>query len=167
MFERFTAEARGVVVEAKSQAEARGHSSVTTEHLLSVLVDHTGVAGRVLIQAGLTRTVLDDFLGIDRAALEYLGIDLEQVLSRTRAMFPDQSARLPLRGIRFAAESKKALELALREAIRLQHRHIGAEHIMLGILRDQDNRACRLMVKRDISPASLRTSLETEIRAAS
>lgn len=52
MFERFTAEARGVVVEAKSQAEARGHNSVTTEHLLSALVDHAGVAGRVLIQAG-------------------------------------------------------------------------------------------------------------------
>ncbi|MCA1736766.1 MAG: Clp protease, partial [Actinobacteria bacterium] len=54
---------------------------MTTEHLLSVLVDHTGVAGRVLIQAGLTRTALDDSLGIDRAALEYLGLDLEQVLS--------------------------------------------------------------------------------------
>lgn len=167
MFERFTAQARKIVVEAKFHAESRGQGRVTTEHLLSALVDQAGVAGRILIEAGVTRTVLDDSLGIDRAALEYLGIDLEQVLSRTRALFPDPTTRSLLQSVRFAAESKKALELALREAIRLQHRHIGAEHILLGILRDQDSRAFRLMVKRDISPASLRTSLETEIRAAS
>lgn len=166
MFERFTTEAREIVVAAKADAESRGHQRVTTEHLLSAVVDQGGVAGQVLLGAGLSRSILDEALGIDRAALDYLGIDLEQVLARTRAHFPDQTGRSPLYGVRFAAESKKSLELALREAIRLSHRHIGSEHILLGILRDQENRACRLMIKRDVSPASLRAAIENKLRAA-
>lgn len=167
MFERFTAESREVVVAAKRRAESLGRKQVNTEHLLVALVEQGDLASRVLTEAGLTSSMLNESLGIDRTALEYLGIDLEQVLSRAREMFPSEVARPSCSTVHFAAETKKALEIALREAIRLRDRHIGTEHILAGILRSPDNRACLLMMERDISPESLRSVLETEIRATS
>jgi ATP-dependent Clp protease ATP-binding subunit ClpA len=167
MFERFTAEARQTVVEAKAQAEIFGHARVGTEHLLSALVATSGIPAEVLGGAGITRAVLDEALSFDRAALDYLGIDLDQVLARTRAMFPEHPCRNQLRGVRFAAETKKALELSLREAIRLGHRHIGAEHILLGLIRSADNRACRLLIERGSSLAVIRSRVEERLRSAS
>ena len=167
MFERFTAESREVVVAARRHAESFGHRQVNTEHLLLALVERDHVTSRVLTEAGLSPSLLSESLGIDRTALEYLGIDLEQVLARVKEMFPNEVARPYLKGVHFAAEAKKALEISLREAIRLSDRHIGTEHVLLGILRSPDNRACLQMIKREISPESLRSALETEIRAAS
>lgn len=167
MFERFAAESREVVVAARRHAESFGHRQVNTEHLLLALVEQGDVTSRVLTEAGLTPSLLNGSLGIDRTALEFLGIDLEQVLARVREMFPNEVARPSLKGVHFAAETKKALEISLREAIRLSDRHIGTEHILLGILRSPDNRACLQMIKRDISPESLRSALETQLRAAS
>lgn len=151
MFERFTEPARRVVVIAQEDARERRHDRIRTEHLLAGLLATPGTPGEALLRAaGMGRAALDAELagreaGADREgaeALAALGIDLDEVrrridesfgpgaLDRTRAA---RRGRLPGH-IRFDRTAKKALELSLREAIRLGHRHIGTEHLLLGLL---------------------------------
>lgn len=147
MFERFTAPARRVVVAAQQDARERSQDRIHTENLLLGLVAATGTPGEALLgAAGLDRAAIEQGLGArrpdDAEALASLGIDLDEVrrridesfgpgaLDRTRAA---RGRRSPGH-IPFDRTSKKALELALREAIRLEHRYIGTEHLLLGLL---------------------------------
>lgn len=147
MFERFTEPARRAVVLAQEDARERRQDRIRTENLLVAVVGTPGTPGAELLrEAGVDRRVVEDGLaaaGPDPAeALATLGIDLDEVrrqadeafgpgaLDRTRA------ARGRWRGghIPFDKPAKKALELALREAIRIGDRHIGTEHVLLGLL---------------------------------
>lgn len=186
MFERFTTEARSVVVDAQSQARRLGHPRIGTEHLLLALLAAQGgpaeVLGRhgitiVAVEAGLAeeRTALD----ADRRALADLGIDLDRIRAAAESTFGRgalQRARdrrgfrrvLPLGGDRwlgrtnhlpFTRRARKVLELALREALRLQHRDIGAEHIALGLLREGNGLACDILAGRGVPVDEVRAQL--------
>jgi ATP-dependent Clp protease ATP-binding subunit ClpA len=177
MFERFTTQAREVVIGARTEATELGHDFVGTEHLLLALLDprRDGIAYTVLTSAGLTAegvrgdiqrllATSSEALGReDAAALEAIGIDLDAVRAkleetfgpgalsplpreRRRGLFRRRAAPPPEFGrVRFTARAKKVLELALREAIRLRHNYIGTEHVLLGLLREGEGLAAKVI----------------------
>ena len=150
MFERFTKEARSTVQHAVAAAQASRSPAVDTRHLLMALLEAESTAAGALRAAGLDRAdvaerarrdVADDAT-LDGAALAAVGVDLEEVRRRTDEVFGTGALeRAGARGSRrgrhtpFTDDAKKALELALREAIRLKDRSIDGDHLLLGILR--------------------------------
>ena len=111
----------------------------------------------------------------DAAALKSIGIDLDKVRAAIEESFGSGSLALPRpapkkRGIlgKFYASSghipftdrnKKVLELSLREALRLHHNYIAPEHLMLGLLREGDGLACRVLAEHEVDFARLREGL--------
>src|SRR5262249_54751420 len=111
MFERFTDRARASVVLAQEEARGLRHGYIGPEHvLLGVLA-----AGSSPGAAGLAET----------------GFEIEAVRAR---ITPGASDQPPSGHIPFTPAAKKTLERSLREALRLDHNYIGAEHIVLGLL---------------------------------
>jgi ATP-dependent Clp protease ATP-binding subunit ClpA len=172
MFERFTGEARAVVLGAQAEAEALGDEVIGSEHLLlSLLRDPAGAAARLLALWGVeARGVRDDVErlagdggpDIDAGALATLGIDLDEIRSRVESTFgPGALGRRRAAGARlpFGREAKKSLELALREALSLGDRHIGAEHVLLGLLRDERGEAARILRSRGVDRAAVRDAM--------
>lgn len=145
MFERFTQSARAAVIEAQQVARETANRTVDTRHVAAALV-RSDPHVRAAVEASgadpdrvatrITAELRAD--GLDADALASVGIDLDKVRERTDAVFGkgalDGAARrrshLP-----FGNDAKKALQLALREAIRLDARRIGGEHLLLGIIR--------------------------------
>jgi ATP-dependent Clp protease ATP-binding subunit ClpA len=190
MFERFTKQARHVVTFAREQARGLGHRHVGTEHLLLGLLDpEAGTSAGLLSEAGLTsdgvRAEIERLLGQswflspdDAAALERIGIDIEAVRAKLEESFgPDALAPEPpptrygLFGRKISLgpltpRTKKVLELALREAIRLKHNWIGSEHILLGLLREGNGLAAKIMFDAGIDLAALRRTVEESLRTA-
>jgi len=138
MFERFTRSARDVVVQAR--AEAREHGVVDAQHLLIGVAAAPGDASRVLARHGATPEALRAVVRPDADALASIGIDLDEVRRRVEATFGpgalERGGRRRGGRTSFTPEAKKSLELALREAVRLGDRHIGPEHVLLGLLRE-------------------------------
>ncbi|MEP7054291.1 MAG: Clp protease N-terminal domain-containing protein [Actinomycetota bacterium] len=121
----------------------------------------------------------------DAAALESIGIDLDAVLGRIEATFGPLAPpvrrrsgwfgrrRQERRGAdclegrpRFSARSKKVLELSLREALRLKHNAIGAEHILLGLIREGEGLAAKILVNAGVDLAELRRRTESALARA-
>jgi ATP-dependent Clp protease ATP-binding subunit ClpA len=181
MFERFTTQARGVVVDAQHEARQLNHAYIGTEHLLLALLrEDSGLPHTVLSEAGLSldearasvtrilnessretsNPALDED---DAAALEAIGIDLDAIrakieetfgpgaldpppVARQQGLFrrKERPARVGGR-LPFTARAKKVLELSLREAIVLRHKNIGAEHILLGLLREGEGLGAKVI----------------------
>ena len=180
MFERFTSGSRAVVETAQKEARTAGHGYVGTEHLLLGLLVTEGVAARVLSDAGLTaeavradleRRVGDALVsGPDAEALRAIGIEVAEVRARVeesfgpgaleRARFGGRCRSRPLSGhVPFSPRAKKVLELSLREAIRLHHNYIGTEHILLGLLREGEGLAARILADSGVRADDLRNSV--------
>src|SRR5262249_47127817 len=122
-FERFTPRARHVVVAAQEHAIQLRNKAVGTEHIvLGLLEEPDAVAARAIVAQGVS---LDDVRAAVTAAVGPPRDDL-----------PDH--------IPFAPETKKLLELAVREALRLGHNYIGTEHILLGLLSDSTSTVGRV-----------------------
>ncbi|GAA3731631.1 Clp protease N-terminal domain-containing protein [Plantactinospora mayteni] len=192
MFERFTVQARDVVRGAVAARERLGHRNVGTEHLLLALLngEKSPVAG-LLNQAGVDAARVteaidrkvgrgtEEFGDRDAEALRSIGIDLSAVRSKLEESFgegaleapPARSARRGLLGgwdfsNRFSARAKKVLELALREAVQLRHREIGAEHILLGLLREGNGLAALVLTEAGVDLAELRRRTLDSFRTA-
>jgi ATP-dependent Clp protease ATP-binding subunit ClpC len=135
MFERFTEQARQVVVLAQEEARALKHSYIGTEHLLLGLVrEDAGDAARVLESLDLT---LERVRG---QVVRIVGLG-EEV----------NAGQIP-----FTPRGKKVLELSLREALNLGHEFIGTEHILLGLVRENDGVAARILRDFDADPEKIR-----------
>jgi ATP-dependent Clp protease ATP-binding subunit ClpA len=176
MFERFTEQARDVVVRAQEEARALGHGFIGTEHLLLGIVGGNGVGARVLADAGLDAGELRSEIaalvgrgpaGIDGDALAAIGIDLDRVREAVEAAFGEGAleARRPCGQIPFTARAKKVLELALREAKHLGHGYIGTEHILLGLVR-AEGIAPELLGRRGLTPDRVRELVREALAAA-
>lgn len=176
MFERFTKQARAAVVGAQQVARDTGSRSIDTRHVLVVLAESPGPVHRAIGQAGADAEVVAAEAradlragGLDHEALAGLGIDLDAVRRKADAVFgPDaleRAGRTPRGHIPFTPDAKKALELALREAIRLKHKNIHSGHLMLGILR-ADNPGRTLLLQTGVDADALRTALEEQTTAA-
>src|SRR6266508_3401970 len=188
MFERFTNEARNVVMAAQQEARRLGHDCVGTEHVLLGLLQGEGIAARALADLGVTADAVErevlafvrpgPFGAADAEALDAIGIDLDEVRRRLEASFgpgalrwrPGRRGRrrgpLPGGHIPFSPRAKKVLELSLREALRLKHNHIGSEHILLGMVREGEGLAMLVLVKLNASPEALRAGVLDELRRA-
>jgi ATP-dependent Clp protease ATP-binding subunit ClpC len=127
MFERFTDRARRVVVQAQEEAKALDQHYVGSEHLLLGLT-HESIGGL----AGKT--------------LESLGIGLDAVRQRVKEVI-GRGSQAPSGHIPFTPEAKKALEMSLREAVHLGHQYIGTEHLLLGLIREGDSVAGRVLAE--------------------
>jgi ATP-dependent Clp protease ATP-binding subunit ClpA len=175
MFERFTKRARTVVVHAQEIARERRSPTIGSEHLLlGLFAVPDGLAATILSRLQVDRADVEADLGrgapFDAEGLATLGIDLEEVrrqaeetfgpgaLDRTRAA----QGRWHGGHIPFERDAKKALELALREAIRLGHGFIGTEHLLLGLL--HDGRARDVLVARGVGLDGARALVEELVR---
>jgi ATP-dependent Clp protease ATP-binding subunit ClpC len=118
MFERFTDRARRVVVLAQEEARMLNHEEIGTEHILVALIRERG--------------------GVAAQALESLGITEEAARQQVEEIAgPGQPG--PQRGhLPFTPRAKKILQVSMREAIALGHAYIGTEHILLGVVREDD-----------------------------
>jgi len=185
VFERFTAQARSVVTIAQQEARELGHPTIGTHHLLlGILGEPDAAGGRALGALGLDRSeVREDVRRFeqDRAALSEqdadalrsVGIDLDEVRRTVEEAFGPGALEGSTSGRRglgaghvpFTAESKKALELALREAIHLGHRSIGTEHLLLGLVRDETCSAARILAARGADRERVRAEVLRQIAA--
>jgi ATP-dependent Clp protease ATP-binding subunit ClpA len=127
MFERFTEEGRQVVVLAQDEACGLRHCYVGTEHIL----------------LGLLRE--EEGRPADETALRALGITLTEARDKIARMVGggDEPIVAP---IPFTPRAKKVLELALREAQTLGHHWIGPEHLLLGLAREHEGVAARVLL---------------------
>jgi ATP-dependent Clp protease ATP-binding subunit ClpC len=125
MFERFTERARQVVVLAQEEARGLKHNYVGTEHLLlGLLREEEGIGCRALNALGITT------VGVRSALTSIVGCGETEVTGQ----------------IPFTPRSKKVCELALREALSLGHNYIGTEHILLGLVRENEGIASRILL---------------------
>jgi ATP-dependent Clp protease ATP-binding subunit ClpA len=174
MFERFTHEARAVVVEAQAECRRRHDRAIGPEHLLLGLwFDADNPAVRVLEQLGLHRDELRDQLPRslpDRDALRALGIDIDEVRRRIEAAFGPGALESTAAGCRgavpFTPTGKQALELALRAALELGHRSIGPAHVLLGIVRVGDGDVARVLDRHGLAPDDVRGAVLDELAHA-
>jgi ATP-dependent Clp protease ATP-binding subunit ClpA len=178
MFERFTTRAREVVIGAEAEAAALGHAQIGTEHLLLAMLRPDSVAYAMLSGAGLTHDgVRDQVIRIvgpgqlgpeDAEALSAIGIDLDAVLAKLEENFGSETlgGSAPRGRRRFAPRAKKVLELALREAIALHSRHLGTEHLLLGLIREGEGVGARAIVDSGVSLADLRAATLSAITKA-
>ncbi len=182
VFERFTAEARQVLILAQQEALSLGHGRIGTEHLLlGLLAKSDGVAAAVLGGSGSeaeeVRAAVERIVGRgpprhdDAAALRTIGIDLDVVRATVEESFGPGALdrpRRPASRVRqrrcwgrpghpaFTPRSKKALDLALREALELRHDHIGTEHVLLGLLAEGEGLGCKILVEGGVRLQELR-----------
>ncbi len=180
MFEKFTDQARRVVVLAQEESRERRAGAVRTEHLLIALYGVPDNLALAVLEAhsvdadGVRSDVdaLRDGLGpADAEALSTLGIDLDEVRRQVEDAFgPGALDRARPRGRRwfaghvpFERGAKKVLELALREALRMGHDHIGCAHVLLGLL-NAGGSARTVLVARGVRLDSARVAVEELVR---
>ena len=165
MFERFTRQARAAVVGAQEVARARGARRIGSTHLLlATLRPGADVAPAVRTAGGNveTLTARTEHGELDAEALSAVGVDLDQVTARAEQVFGpgalSRAGRSP-KHLPFDREAKKALELALREAVRLQDRSITEHHLVLGLIRAECS-ARTALVDAGVDLVLLRSTLE-------
>lgn len=158
MFERFTREARAVVTRAVEEARNRSDARVGTDHLLIGALD-TGAGKQIGLSPAAVRGELDH---IDQDALAAVGID-PSVIAAAPESQPREHRHLP-----FTGAGKDTLRQSLREAIAMNDRHIGAEHILLALTTlPEPDRATRAMRGLGIDPDVLRQSVLATLHRAS
>src|SRR3979411_1228095 len=138
MFERFTERARQVVVLAQEEARTLKHNYIGTEHI-----------GLVLLRGEE---------GLAAGVLESLDITVERVRGQVVSIVGSgeevTSGQIP-----FTPRAKKVLELALREALSLGHNYIGTEHILLGLVRENEGVAARILLDFDADSEKIRNEV--------
>jgi len=142
VFERFTERARQVVVFAQEEARTLRHDHVGTEHILLGLArERQGLASQVLARLEVT----DERV---RAEIVRLGPAPSEIDT------PMASGPVP-----FTPRAKKALELALRDALSLGHSYIGTEHVLLGLIRESDGLANAILRDFDTDADTIRRAV--------
>ncbi|TBR16371.1 ATP-dependent Clp protease ATP-binding subunit [bacterium] len=126
MFNRFTERARKVIILAKEEARRFNHDYIGTEHILLGLIrEGEGVAATVLEKMGVS--------------LENIRIEIEKLVQ------PGPTTQI-IGDIPFTPRAKKALELAAEEARSLGHNYIGTEHLLLGLIREEEGVASQVLL---------------------
>jgi len=136
--DRFTERARNVLALAQAAAAELGHGYVGSEHILLGLArEGGGVAAKVLREAGLDSRLILDMI--------------EKNIGRGR------QGEIPPQGL--TPRAKRIIELAVTEANRLGHNYIGTEHLLMGILREYECAAARLIMATGIDLNKLYTDI--------
>ena len=138
MFERFTEKAIKVIMLAQEEARRLGHNFVGTEQILLGLIgEGTGVAAKVLKSLGVN--------------LKDSRIEVEKIIGR--------GSRFVAVEIPFTPRAKRVLELSLEEARQLGHNYIGTEHLLLGLIREGEGVAARVLENLGIDLTKVRTQV--------
>ena len=138
MFERYTERARRVIFFARYEASQYGSPYIETEHLLLGLLREDPALCKQFLR---TTSVAAD-----------IRTEIERQITRRERI--STSVEVPL-----TEECKKALNLAAEESERLGHRHIGTEHVLVGLLRVERSLAARLLRERGLKPVAIREQL--------
>lgn len=139
MFNRFTERARKVIVYAKEEAKRFNHDYIGTEHLL----------------LGLIR----EGEGVAAAVLQKLGLDLETIRLEVEKLVQPGPQTQVMGDIPFTPRSKKALELSAEEARALGHNYIGTEHLLLGLVKEGEGMAYRVLLNLGLDLGKLRNEV--------
>lgn len=139
MFNRFTERARKVIVYAKEEARRFNHDYIGTEHLL----------------LGLIR----EGEGVAAAVLQKLGLDLESIRIEVEKLVQPGPQTQVLGDIPFTPRSKKALELSAEEARALGHNYIGTEHLLLGLVKEGEGMAYRVLLNLGLDLGKVRNEV--------
>jgi ATP-dependent Clp protease ATP-binding subunit ClpA len=138
VFERFTERARQVVVLAQEEARTLKHNYIGTEHLLlGLLREQQGIPARVLESLDVT--------------VERVRAQVVRIVGAGEEVTDGQ--------VPFTPRAKKVLEMALREALSLSVNYIGTEHILLGLTRETEGVAARILLDFDADPETIRRAV--------
>ncbi len=118
MFERFTERGRKIIIYAREEAEKRQNDYLGTEHILLAL--------------------LRDDDGLPVVILRKMGISIDELYMEVERNLPSGTNIMTFGDIPFTPRAKKVLELAVEEARLLGHNYIGSEHLMLGLIREEE-----------------------------
>ncbi len=126
MFDRFTDRARKVMGLAKAEAQRLNHEYIGTEHILLGLVQEgSGVAANVL---------------------KNMNIDLKRIRTEIEKIVKGSPTMVTQGNLPFTPRAKKVLELAVEEASTLGHNYIGTEHLLLGLIKENEGIAARVLL---------------------
>jgi ATP-dependent Clp protease ATP-binding subunit ClpC len=138
MFERFTEKAIKVIMLAQEEARRLGHNFVGTEQILLGLIgEGTGIAAKVLKSMGVN--------------LKDARVEVEKIIGRGSGFV---AVEIP-----FTPRAKRVLELSLEEARQLGHNYIGTEHLLLGLLREGEGVAARVLENLALDLSKVRTQV--------
>lgn len=138
MFERFTEKAIKVIMLAQEEARRLGHNFVGTEQiLLGLLGEGTGIAAKTLKGMGVT--------------LKEARSEVEKIIGRGSGFV---AVEIP-----FTPRAKRVLELSWDEARQLGHNYIGTEHLLLGLIREGEGVAARVLENLGVDLNKLRTNV--------
>jgi hypothetical protein len=140
MYERFTDRSRKVMKLANEEAMRFGHEYIGTEHILLGLVkEGSGVAANVL---------------------RNLGIDLRKVRIEVEKLVHSGSDMVTMSKLPQTPRAKKVIEYSMEEARNLGHNYVGTEHILLGLLRDQEGVAATVLLNLGLHIEEIRREIE-------
>ena len=159
IFNRFVKEARTCVRDAEDEARALGHDSIGDEDLLlGILRAEDSEAAAALSSLGVTlEAAREESEQMLSEALSSVGISLEDIRREVGEAF-DMSI-FDGHQVPFSPLAKKALEQALGEAVRLRRNYISTAHVLLGILRNEDGTAVRMLARLGVSAEMLEERL--------
>ena len=159
MFERFTRDAKHVVLAALDAAQRLGAEQVEPEHLLLGLAAGDTPASRAIAEAGLDGDAIVAAIEADLVAmLEVVGVPASVVDATPAAPRADHPG--------FGVHGKAALERSLREAVCRNERRLGSEHVLLGVLHAPSPTLVRVLARLGVEPARLAALVEVEAAAA-
>jgi predicted dehydrogenase len=136
MFDRFTDRGRKVMGLSKAEAQRLHHEYIGTEHILLGLVkEGSGVAANVLKQ---------------------MNIDLERIRSEIEKIVKGSPKMVTQGNLPFTPRAKRVLELAVEEASNLGHNYIGTEHLLLGLIKENEGIAARVLLNLGVKLSEVR-----------
>ncbi len=138
MWEPFTERARRSIVLAQEEAQRLGNNYIGTEHLLlGIISEGESVAAKVL---------------------ENLGVNLQKVRGEVEAIV-GKGSQTTQQEMVFTPRAKRVIELAFEEARALAHNYIGTEHLLLGLVREGEGVAARVLSNLGVDPAKIRSEI--------
>jgi ATP-dependent Clp protease ATP-binding subunit ClpC len=130
MFERFTDRARKVMALANQGAQRFNHDYIGTEHILLGLVQEGS--------------------GVGASVLKNLGVDLRRVRPEVEKLVKSGSEAVTTGKLPQTHGAKRVIEYAIEESRSLNHNYVGTEHLLLGLLREQDGVAAQVLANLDV-----------------
>ncbi len=125
MFDRFTDNANKAMDLALQEAQRFNHDYIGTEHILLGLID--------------------EWSGVAADVLKNLDVDPQQIRRKVEKLLSYGTTMVTMGQLPFTSASKKVLELALEEASNLGHNYIGTEHLLLGLIREEEGIAAQVL----------------------
>ena len=138
MFERFTEKAIKVIMLAQEEARRLGHNFVGTEQILLGLIgEGTGIGPKVLKAMGVN--------------IKDARVEVEKIIGRGSGFV---AVEIP-----FTPRAKRVLELSLDEASQLGHNYIGTEHLLLGLIKEGEGVAARVLENLGVDLSKVRSQI--------